>query len=333
MKRVCPLLLMLFAFVAAAEPPAVTWVDGVEGALQHARTGGSEVFLWTPAAEESAPEAGPESLRRRFVWVRPPAADAPAILGRLRVAPTTRALLLDPDGRVLARWDSTPANVYDHLPAALEAEGRDALERKDGTGVCAAWGLLEELFPDDPSLAQIRARWEEAGRDEVVGPVLAACRREWQAGARLAQARRALAAGRSADARPLLAAIEHEFPGTRAVVDSRELLARLDATGTPPDPTRLKHGRILFADKMCNSCHQVRADRGILNGPNLAGIAARVLERTGSEEAARAWLRNHLAEPERYPGPDKDHFMVKMPAVPMTEEEREVLTDYLMSLR
>jgi len=329
--RIAALLLVVGCCARAEEPAASPWREDTAAALRDASEGGRRALVRVvegdiapaPAALET-PEM--RTLLAEIVRVRVDAGKEPAPAWGTPPA----WILLDEQGKPIARVAGEPSDPAAALADGLDRAGSEAAASGDWTAAWAAWGALFELLP--ASAAAERARGALALREQEgsARARIEAERRAWEGSQLLAKAKRASARGDAGESRALLDRVRSEFSGTPAAAEAARRLA-------PPasaDAILVLEGKILYTDKMCNTCHHVNRKRGVLNGPNLAAIGARIVARTGGEDAASRWLHDHLRNPERFPGPERDQFpTTRMPAVPMSDPERERLVAYLLSLR
>ncbi len=104
---------------------------------------------------------------------------------------------------------------------------------------------------------------------------------------------------------------------------------KVDPTLPPED-----QGKRFFAAAGCRDCHRLGGAGGS-NGPPLDGVGGRVVARFGGdEEKARAWLRDHVLDPDRNPGPEKPRYpAIRMPAFPFGREDADLVARYLLELR
>jgi mono/diheme cytochrome c family protein len=95
-----------------------------------------------------------------------------------------------------------------------------------------------------------------------------------------------------------------------------------------------ENGARLFRALGCGECHRLGGVGGA-NGPPLDGVGARVIARQGgSEAAAMTWLRDHLLDPERFPGPEKPRYpAISMPPIGIPPEQADLVAAYLLTLR
>jgi len=89
-----------------------------------------------------------------------------------------------------------------------------------------------------------------------------------------------------------------------------------------------RRGEAVFTGAACLSCHAVRGTLAASRlGPDLTHLASRRTLAAGALPMSRPALDRWLQDPQHYkPGN-------LMPAVPMSEQDRAALTDYLMGLR
>ncbi|MBI3268133.1 MAG: cytochrome c [Planctomycetes bacterium] len=107
----------------------------------------------------------------------------------------------------------------------------------------------------------------------------------------------------------------------------------LTAFGGSALPPGVEGGRQLFKTLGCKSCHMVDGWGG-QNAPDLTLVATRYTKLQGSLEGAKTFFREHIKDPEKNPGIDKKLYpFVRMPPIPMTDEEREQVIEYLSTLR
>jgi cytochrome c oxidase subunit 2 len=128
-----------------------------------------------------------------------------------------------------------------------------------------------------------------------------------------------------------------EFCGTqhagmllRVVVEPREDFERWAAAQQRPavaDPA-VAHGRDLFEQTACVSCHRVRGiDADGRFGPDLTHLMSRATLGSGVATNDRAHLLEWVARPDHLkPG-------VRMPAMQLAPEEIEAVVDYLVTLQ
>jgi cytochrome c2 len=86
------------------------------------------------------------------------------------------------------------------------------------------------------------------------------------------------------------------------------------------------HGKKLFTQRSCNSCHSVGSEGSAQTGPNLAGV---VQKRSGT------WLKKFLKNPDKMEETDpvtkemEAKYHAKMPNVGLTDAEISDLIAYL----
>lgn len=95
-----------------------------------------------------------------------------------------------------------------------------------------------------------------------------------------------------------------------------------------PRGASAQRGAALFQRSTCAMCHRVQGTlAGSLEGPDLTHFASRRSIGAGTLPLTRAQLAAWLADPQ-HPKPG-----VRMPAVPLTPQQRADLVDYLMELK
>ena len=100
-----------------------------------------------------------------------------------------------------------------------------------------------------------------------------------------------------------------------------------------PSPTAgAQRGALLFAAKGCVGCHIHAAlpHARMQVGPNLTELAARAGTQVAGLDA-RAYIRQSLREPDAYRATTISSAV--MPVIPMTDEQLESLTAFLLSPR
>jgi mono/diheme cytochrome c family protein len=98
-----------------------------------------------------------------------------------------------------------------------------------------------------------------------------------------------------------------------------------------PAPARddaVGRGQALFESRGCAGCHAAGADA---QGPSLAGVAARYLERYPGRAAAADRLRRFLRDPGAVPPLSRGTWPVRMPRVEGTDAEVADLAEYLLT--
>ena len=100
-----------------------------------------------------------------------------------------------------------------------------------------------------------------------------------------------------------------------------------------PLPTAgAQRGALLFAAKGCIGCHMHAAfpNARMQVGPNLTDLAARAATQVGGLDA-RAYVRQSLREPDAFRA--RTISSAVMPVIPMTDEQVESLTAFLLTSR
>jgi cytochrome c oxidase subunit II len=98
--------------------------------------------------------------------------------------------------------------------------------------------------------------------------------------------------------------------------------------GPAPRSPEAIAGKQLFESGQCMMCHAISGtDAGARNGPDLTHLASRRTIAAATLPLDRATLQSWIADPQKFkPG-------ALMPAVPLTEQQRANVVDYLMGLR
>jgi cytochrome c oxidase subunit 2 len=101
------------------------------------------------------------------------------------------------------------------------------------------------------------------------------------------------------------------------------------------DPKAPDYKPKLFAKYGCNACHGVKAEQGVIVGPNLAGLGSKKTEQTnaGTVEINDDYLRESIEYPEKkivegYAGKNMPSFKGRL-----SEDELAALIDYIKSLQ
>ncbi len=103
------------------------------------------------------------------------------------------------------------------------------------------------------------------------------------------------------------------------------------AACAPASPlTSSERGQRLFLQN-CAACHATTGD-SVIVGPSLAGVATRAESRVAGLDA-RAYILQSITDPSAYVNPGFKDVMPKSFGSFFSDEELEVLIDYLMTLR
>ncbi len=108
-------------------------------------------------------------------------------------------------------------------------------------------------------------------------------------------------------------------------------VSKIDTNDWPPQPLGAPAGTgvtapgaLLFQQKGCSGCHQVNGQGASGPGPDLSHIASQPYDQlSNTPEFLSQWLQNPAALKPT----------TTMPAVPLTDAERQALVDYLTSLK
>jgi cytochrome c oxidase subunit 2 len=126
--------------------------------------------------------------------------------------------------------------------------------------------------------------------------------------------------------------LQHAHMGMWVVADPpgefRAWLARNAKDAPPPDGGAAARGRSVFLAEACSGCHQIRGTRAHARvGPDLTHVAGRGTIAASTLPNTRDALRRWILDPQHEkPG-------VRMPALPLSDEQVDALVAYLETLR
>lgn len=103
-----------------------------------------------------------------------------------------------------------------------------------------------------------------------------------------------------------------------------------DSGGAAQTGGGVTSGQDLFLAKGCSGCHTIS---GVVDGGNTGPNLTRLSDRaaTGVDGLdAEEYVRQSLLDPQAFIAPGFENAFVEMPTLPLTEDELETLTEFLL---